>query len=271
MVFGIDDAALIFGGLNAGMGFGQSILGNQAAQQDYKNQKAMQSANNRFAQWQSEFNVKQSDLNNQFKFWQEKVNYAQELAYTNSLRNVELIKAGRQATVVGETRAAAGAAYAVDSQALSNQYQEASMSEAVALQQYRWRALQTRESVRAGTQEGNSVDRIVNDYARQEGDYAALQQINQGIRTKSYSANQAAQQIQYLSRYNSQTFYDQQPYIDPIPPFAPLPTLMGPSQPYSIGAAPGGMNIFSAGSAVLGGVQSAMGMQGQLNSLRAGK
>lgn len=260
---------VLFGAANAGLGILGASASAKAQQQDYLNQTAFQDANNTFARWQAGFNAKLTDANAQYKYWAETVNYNQQLAYTNSLRNFELIKSVRQAEVVGQTRASAGAAYLQDSEAVSQAYQEASMQEAVAMQQYRWRALQARASVQAMNQEGRSVDRIVNDYARQQGDYETLQQINQGIRTRQYSREQAGQVAQYLNRWNSQQFYEEQPYIDPIAPFAPLPTLLTPPPPSMTGAGPSGAaTALNIGTAVLGGVQSGLSMAGTLKGLR---
>ena len=143
------------------------------------------------------------------------------------------------------------------------------MQEAVAMQQYRWRALQARASVQAMNQEGRSIDRIVNDYARQEGDYATLMDINQRLRTRQYSREQAASVAQYLSRWNSQPFYEEQPYIDPIPPFAPLPTLLTPPPPSMTGSGPSaGAAVLNIGTSILGGIQTGISMAGQLNALK---
>lgn len=257
---------------SAGLGAIQAIASHQAQKQDYLNQKAFQSANSQFAQWQAGFNQRVTDANSQFKYWTETVNYNQQRAYTNSLRNFELIKSVRQAETVGQTRAAAGAAFVQDSEAVSQAYQEASMQEAVAMQQYRWRALQARASVQAMNQEGRSVDRIVNDYARQEGDYATLMDINQKLRTRQYSREQAAAATQYLSRWNSQQFYEEQPYIDPIPPFAPLPTLLTPPPPSMTGSGPSaGAAVLNIGTSILGGIQTGMAMGAQLNALKTPK
>jgi hypothetical protein len=256
MPFGVDDAIFLGLGLaNAGMG----VMGAQSQyagqMQAYKDQLKFQKANEQFAKWQSKFNKKATDAQNKFQYWGQVVGYNREKAYTNSLRNIEKVKSFKQAKVVFETRAAAGASYIQDSQALSNAYQEQSMQEAVSLQQYQWRALQTRGSVQAMEREGQSVDRIVNDYARQMGDYETLMQINQGIRSRQYTREQAAQVSQYLSRWNSQSFYEEQPYMDPVPPYAPLPTIMMPPPPSMTGAPPSsaalGLNI---GTAILGGV-----------------
>ena len=264
--------ALAIGGAQALMGVMGAITGHQAQKQDYLNQKAFQSANSQFAQWQAGFNQRVTDANSQFKYWTETVNYNQQRAYTNSLRNFELIKSVRQAETVGQTRAAAGAAFVQDSEAVSQAYQEASMQEAVAMQQYRWRALQARASVQAMNQEGRSVDRIVNDYARQEGDYATLMDINQKLRTRQYSREQAAAATQYLSRWNSQQFYEEQPYIDPIPPFAPLPTLLTPPPPSMTGSGPSaGAAVLNIGTSILGGIQTGMEMGAQLNALKTPK
>lgn len=260
MPFGIDDAI----GLAIGLGStGMNIMGasaqNAAAQQAYKDQIKFQKANEQFAKWQAKFNKKATDTQNKFQYWQQVVKYNQDKAYTNSLRNFEKLKAFKQAEVVFKTRAAAGASYIQDSQALSDAYEEQSMQEAVSLQQYQWRALQTRGSVQAMEREGQSVDRIINDYARQMGDFETLQQINQKLRTRQYTREQAGQVAQYLSRWNSQTFYDEQPYMDPLPPYAPLPSIMMPPPPSMTGAPPsaaaGALNI---GTAVLGGLQTGL-------------
>jgi hypothetical protein len=265
----MDPFSIAFGVANAGLGILGASATAKAQQQAYLDQTAFQDANNKFAQWQAGFNARLTDANAQYKYWAETVNYNQQLAYTNSLRNFELIKSIRQAEVVGQTRTAAGAAYVQDSDAISQAYQEASMQEAVAMQQYRWRALQARASVQAMNQEGRSVDRIVNDYARQQGDYETLQQINQGIRTRQYSREQAGQVAQYLNRWNSQQFYEEQPYIDPIAPFAPLPTLLTPAPPSMTGAAPSGAaSALNIGTALLSGVQSGISLAGKLDALK---
>ena len=260
MVMGWDDLiGLGIGAASTGMGIFGASQQNAAQRQAYKDQVKFQKANEEFAKWQAEFNVKATDSQNKFKYWGEVVQYNQNKSYTNSLRNLETLKAFKQAEVVAKTRAAAGSSYIQDSEAISNAYQEQSMQEAVSLQQYQWRALQTRGSVQAMEREGQSVDRIINDYARQMGDFESLQQINQGIRTRQYTREQAGQVAQYLSRWNSQTFYQEQPYMDPLPPYAPLPTIMMPPAPTMTGAPPsaaaGALNI---GTAVLGGLQTGL-------------
>ena len=270
MAFGIDDGA---GLILAGAGMALDIYGaNQryaGEMQAYQDQVKFQKANEKFAKWQSEFNKKSTDAQNKFQYWGQVVSYNREKAYINSMRNIEKVKSFKQAKVVFETRAAAGASYVQDSQALSNAYQEQSMQEAVSLQQYQWRALQTRGSVQAMEREGQSVDRIVNDYARQMGDYETLMQINQGIRSRQYTREQAAQVSQYLGRWNSQDFYEEQTYMDPVPPYAPLPTIMMPPPPSMTGAPPSsaalGLNI---GSAVVGGIGSFLSSSAAMN--RAG-
>lgn len=257
----ISAISLGVGLLQGGLGIFQGAASGAAAQQDYLNQTAFQNANRKFAAWQAGFNARISDANNQYKYWADTVNFNQQLAYTKALKNVDLLKAVRQAEVVGRTRAAAGASYVVDSEAITQMYQEASMQEAVALQQYKWRSLQNQSSVQAMAMEGNSVDRIVNDYARQEGDYETLQAINKQIRGRQYTREQAAQVTQYLSRWNSQTFYEEQPYMEPLAPFAPLPTLITPAGPTMTGSGPSslatGLNIASG---ALGGVSAGLSM-----------
>lgn len=267
----MDPLSIGFGVAQAGMGLLQGFYSNQAAQQNYVDQLAFQKANSKFAQWQAGFNARINNANNQYKYWADTVNYNQGMAYAKSQRNVELLKAVRQAEVVRDTRAAAGAAFVQDSDAISNAYSEASMQEAVGMQQYKWRSLQARASVQAMAMEGRSVDRLVNDYARQEGEYATLQQINQGIRKRQYTREQSAQITQYLNRWNSQQFYEEAQVFDPLPPFAPLPTLITPAGPTMTGAPPSsGAGILNIGTGLLGGVTGALSMQSQLNALKIG-
>lgn len=259
----------LFGIGQAGLGIFQAGASYQAQQQDYLNQTAFQDANNRFAAWQAGFNKRAQDANAQYKYWAETVNYNQQLSYTKALGNLELMRSIRQAEVVADNRAAAGASFVRDSEAVTQSYQEASMQEAVALQQYQWRALQGRASVQAMGREGRSVDRLVNDFARQMGDYQTLQQINQGIRGRQYTREQAGQVAQYLNRWNSQQFYEEQPYIEPLPPFAPLPTLITPPPPTMRGGAPSGAAAaLNIGTAVMGGITSGVSFAGKLDALR---
>ena len=261
--------ALISGGLQAATGILKGTVSQSAARQKYASDLAFQNANNRFSVWQAGFNARVQDLNKQHKYWQETVNYNQSKIFANSQRNVELMKEAEQARVVFETRANAGAAYALDSTALSDGYREAEMAAAVAQQQYTWRALQARASVQAMGQEGNSVDRMVNDYARQLGDQMVLEEINSGIRDRQYTRAQAGQVAQYMSRWNSQTFYNKTPVIDPVMPFAPLPTLITPPPPSRTGAPPSNA-AFAAqiGGSLLGGLAQGYSTYGTLNALK---
>ena len=261
--------AMALGAAQAGLGVAQSIAGYKAQKQDYLNQTAFQDAQNEFASWQAGFNSKIQDANKQYQYWSETVQYNQNFDYTNALRNVELTKAIRQAEVVAETRAAAGASYIQDSDAINDAYQQASMQEAVATQQYRWRSLQARASVQAMEGEGKSIDRIINDYARQQGDYETLQAVNAASRTRQFTRQQAAQVAQYLSRYNSQKFYEEQPFIEPLAPFAPLPTLITPAGPSMTGGGPSmGAALLNAGSAVLGGIDTGIKTASRLKALK---
>ena len=265
-------AAVVLGAAQAGLGVAQSIFGYKAQAQDHLNQTVFNDYNNEFAQWQAGFNARINNANKQYNYWAQTVDYNNKLAYTHSLRNVETMKSIRQAETVGRTRAAAGAGFIQDSEAVTQQYQEKSMEEAVATQQYRWRALQARASVQAMGREGKSVDRIVNDYSRQVGDYEALQSVNAALRKRQFSRTQAAQVANYLSRWNSQQFYEEQPFIDPIPPFAPLPTLITPAPPTMRGGGPSkGAAILGAAGAVLGGVSTYYDTKATLKALKSPK
>lgn len=258
------------GVLNAGLGVFGGYQEDLAQRQNYLNQQVFQDANNRFSIWQAGFNARVQDANNQRQFWQQTFNYNQDQAYANSQRNVELLQRAEQAKVVFDNRVAAGVSYMRDSQAVQDALAEAEMSSAVAQQQYVWRALQARASVQAMGMEGNSVDRIVNDYSRQLGDQMALESINSDIRERQYTREQAGLVSSYLSRWNSQAFYNPATVFDPIMPFAPLPTMIAPPPPTMSGGGPSNA-AFAAnvGSSLLGGVSAGLGLYQNLNSLRS--
>ena len=57
--------------------------------------------------------------------------------------------------------------------------------------------------------------------------------------------------------------------MDPIPPFAPLPTLIQPAGPSMTGGGPSGAAAaLNIGSSILGGVTAGISMQGQLNAMK---
>jgi hypothetical protein len=239
-----------FGVVSGGLNFLSGIANYQAQKQDYVNKLAYKKASDEFASWSARQQAAQTDINNQYKFWGEKVNYGQSLAYTNSLRNYELSKAIVSAEEVARVRASAGADFISTSEAFAQGFQQEAMSDAVALFQYNVQALKARSTIAAGATEGPSVDRLINDYARQVGDFTTLKRINDGFKESQYTRQQAGAISQYINQYNSQQFYQQQDYVDPIPPFAPLPTLIGPAGPSMVGSGP------SAGAAILGSVAS---------------
>lgn len=263
--------SLAMGGANALLGMLGAGQQQAAAQQDWLNQRAQQDANTQFAQWQAGFNQRLTDANQQHSYWQATLAHNQQLAYVNSLRNFELSRAIAQAEVVGQTRAAAGADFALQSQALSQQLVETSMADAVAYQQYQVAALKARSTVAASGQEGSSIDRLINDYARQQGDFAAIQQINEGLRNRQFSRAQTAQVTQYLSQYNSQQFYEQQPYLEPMAPFQPLPTLLMPAAPTFTGTGPSrSAGVLNGLTGLMGGVQAGLSTYGALSNIAAG-
>lgn len=261
--------ALIGGGLSAATGALGAFGQNAAAKQKYADDLAFQQANNRFSTWQASLNARVSDANAKYKYWESTFNYNQQQAFANSQRNVEFLKEAEQAQLVFETRANAGAAYVSDSSALSDGYMEAEMAAAVAQQQYTWRALQARSSVQAMNVEGNSVDRMVNNYAAQLGDQMTLESINKKIRDRQYTRSQAGAVTQYLSRWNSQDFYNPTEVVDPIAPFPPLPTMISPPPPSRVGAPPSqAAFLTNLGAAALGGVATGFSTYSSMNALK---
>ena len=261
---------LALGGVQFGLGLLTNSANNKAKREDYLNQTAFQDATTQFNSWQAGMNAERSDLNQQYKYWGDTVRYNQNFSYTQQLRAVEYAKEAEQAELVFNTRASAAADYSNQSSTLAAQMQERAMSEAVAVQQYRYRALQSSAAYQAAGQAGNSMDRFVRNFDRQAGDYAALKQIEAGLRENQYTRAQQSQVATYLSRYNSQQFYMRQPYMDPIAPFAPLPTLVTPAGPTMRGAAPSSNSFLNSTTAALGGLNTALSFGSSVNKLREG-
>ena len=255
---------LMLAGGQFGMSMIQGFMGNQAKQQEYTNQRAQQRASAEFARWTASNQARTADLNSSYSFYQEQVNHGQDLAYASQMRQYELAKSINQAEVVGRTRSSAMADYSQQSGAIADAFQQQSMADAVSMMQYKQQALRAQASVSATMQEGRSVDRYINDYARQVGDMETMRQMNDRFRTRQYTKEQAAQIATYLNRYNSQQLYQQQNVTDPIAPFAPLATLINPAGPSFTGAGP------SAGTAFLGSAlnatQAALGTYGAAKS-----
>jgi len=239
--------------ITGGLSLIQGIMGAGAQKQEHVNQVAYKKASDQYAQWSAGMQAKQANANNQYQYWQQTVNYNQSLVYTNQMRNFELSKAIVNADEIARARSSSGAEYARNSQAMSEAFAQASMADAVAMFQYQVQAVKSASAIGASGQEGNSIDRRMNDYARQLGDMETMKQINQGFKNRQYTREQASVVSDYLNKYNSQQFYQQQEYMDPIAPFAPLPTLINPPGPSMVGGAP------STGTAAFGAVLGAVG------------
>ena len=267
----VDPISLIPIGLSLGsaaLSFGRDQTAAAAKQQDYVNQIARQKASDEFARWTASNQARTADLINSYGYWQQKINYGQELAYSNQLRNFELSKSIRQAEVVARTRASAGASFAQEAAALVDGYQQQSMADAVSLMQYKQQALRSAASVTAAGREGQSVDRYINDYARQVGDMATMQALNEQFRERQFGREAAGQIATYLNRYNSQQLYEEQQVLDPIAPFPPLATLVNPAGPSFTGAAPNAGTAFlgSALNATQTGLNTYMSLQPYMSS-----
>jgi hypothetical protein len=265
----LDPISLGIAAVSTGMGILQGNAQNAAAQQQYKDQVRYSKAVEAYNKWQSKFNKKQSDATSRFQYWQQVVNYNQEKAYTNQLRNYDLAQEFAQAKKVFQTRVGAQTDYMVSAQALSDRFQEEGMQQAVAMQTYQMRSLQTSAAYRASEQTGQSVDRIVNDVDRQFGDYQTLMSINERIKTRQYNREQLSQVTEYISRYNSQDFYKAAPRNEPIPPFAPIPSIVMPPPPSMTGAAPQFNQGLNIGTAALGGINTYFSMADSIKKLGA--
>lgn len=267
----IDPISVGLGLGSAGLSWWQSRNKDNARQQNYANQVAYQDATTEFNQWQSGFNARTNDLNSQYGYWGDTLNYNQQNIYSKQLTNYEFARELQQAQNVLETRKSAGSEYVMTQEALQASLMERGMQEAMALQQYQYRALQASASFRASAQEGQSMDRYVRNFARQVGDANSISMINAGLRTKQYKRDQLSAITKYMSQYNSQNFYVKSPIQEAVMPFAPLPTMTTPPGPTMRGAAPTSNNWLNAGTAVLGGANTFLDTAQQVRNLGWGK
>jgi hypothetical protein len=245
-----------------------AIAGNNAEQQEYLNQKGFQEANSVYAGWKSTVDLAMAGANQEQAYWQQTVQYNQDLAYARSQRNVDLVRAINQADTVRQTREGAGAQFILSSEANQQRLAEQAMADAVALQQYTVAALKNRASIRANPQAGASIDRLMNDFVRQEGDYRTITGINEGLRNRQFRREQAGAVAQYLSAYNSQAFYEAQPYLEPMAPFVPLPALLEPPPPTMTGAGPSrAAGALRIGTSLLEGANFTMGAVSQFRGM----
>jgi hypothetical protein len=266
----------LIGGI--GLGLIQGVLGAAGSQaayqqqvQNYKDALKFQKVSDKYARWSAKINARVANTSAKYKHFADLVQYNQEKSYVNQLRNYELVKAINQAKLVRETRTSAMSDYVLQSQALSEGIREQATADAVSYYQYMQQGIRARSAVMANETEGASADRIYQDYARQVGDMATIQAINTKFKERQYTREQAGQIAQYLSKYNSQQFYQQQPYQDPIRPFAPMPTLVMPPPPSMTGAGPSAAAAgLNTASAIMGGIQTGFGFYSQLKGLTGG-
>jgi hypothetical protein len=264
----IDPISAGVGILTGGLGIFQGIADSNARKQDYLNQAAFQNVNSQFNRWQAGMNAQMQNLNSQYGYWRDTVNHNQQLAYTSQLRGYEFAKELAQAQRVAEARTGAGTQFIVSSAAIQQALQERGMQEAVAMQQYSYRSLQESAAYQAAGQEGQTMDRYVANFSRQAGDYNALMQMGQKFQERQYSRDQLATMTTYLNQYNSQQFYERTPYMDPVAPFPPLPTMVMPPPPSMTGGAPGGNGWLTAGTGILSGVNGFLNMNSQINKIK---
>lgn len=257
----------VLGALSLGLGAASFLTGQKAdaaragqERQNYRDQLKFQEANDTYARFMAKINAKTTDTEKQYRYWSETVNYNQNLAYVNQLRNWEVVKGVRQAQLVAKTRTASLADYSGQAKALSAQLQEAATADAVSYMQFVHQGAKARGTLMATEREGKSMDRLIGDYARQVEDFQTVQRINRGFRENQYTRAQASQIAQHLSRYNSQQFYEAQPYQDPLPPFQPLPTLVMPQAPSMTGAGPANMSGINTMSNLLGSVNTGLSL-----------
>ena len=265
-----DPVSLAISGLSFGADIVRQRNADAARQQDYLNQTAYQDATSEFNTWQAGFNAKTKDLNNQYSYWAETLNYNQQNIYSKQLTNYEFARELQQTQRVLDTRANAGVDYIGRQEALQAQLIERGTQEAVAMQQYQYRALQASAAYQAAGQEGQTMDRFVRNYARQVGDYNSIQQINAGLREKQYTRQQMSQITSYLSQYNSQDFYIRSPIQEPLMPFPPLATMVTPPGPSMRGAAPQSNSWLDTTTAGLGAVNTYFGTAAKIKALGEG-
>ena len=247
---------------SGGASFLQGMLNYGAQKQQYVNDVAYKKASDEFASWNASLQASQINVNNKYKYWQQRVNYGQDQAYVLNQRNVELSKAVAQADVVARTRASAGANYVQASDAITARLEQESMSEAMSMFHTRTQTLRAMASTEAAGI--GDIDKQLIDYARQVGNRQTISDLNNGFRNAQFSRDQAGAIANYLNEFNSQQFYTQQEFQDPLPPFPPIPAMVGAVPPSMGGSAPSASAAFlsSAAGGFSAGMNTYIGLKG---------
>lgn len=243
----------------------------KAQRQAYANQTAFQDTQAAFNRWQAGFNARTQNLNNQYKYWGETLQYNSQMAYAGQLENYEFAKEIAQAERVMQARASAGANYLVNQDAIAAAYSERGIQEAVAQQQYMYRGLQASAAYQAGASEGKSTDRYVRNFARQQGDYATIKAVKDGMATRQLSRQQLGNIVQYLNQYNSQQFYQKAPIQKPVAPFPPLPAMITAPQPYMRGAAPADTRFLDNATTAFSALNTGLETNRMIRGMAAGE
>lgn len=255
---------------SASLGFLKNQASHNARQKSYYDQIAFQDVQQEFNSWQAGFNAERQNLNSQYQFWGERVRYNEQLSYAGQLENYEFAKEIAQAQRVMEARVGAATDYLVNAEAIQAAYRERGISEAVAEQQMMYRGLQQSAAYMASAQEGKSMDRWVRNASKQMGDYRALKTLKQGFAERQYSRNQLSQITRYLNQYNSQQFYVKAPIQKPSMPFAPLPALMQPPQPYMRGGAPADTRLLDNATSAFSALNTGLEVNKSIMNLASG-
>ncbi|BAQ94397.1 hypothetical protein [uncultured phage_MedDCM-OCT-S31-C1] len=255
---------------SASLGFLKNQASHNARQKSYYDQIAFQDVQQEFNSWQAGFNAERQNLNSQYQFWGERVRYNEQLSYAGQLENYEFAKEIAQAQRVMEARVGAATDYLVNAEAIQAAYRERGISEAVAEQQMMYRGLQQSAAYMASAQEGKSMDRWVRNASKQMGDYRALKTLKQGFAERQYSRNQLSQITRYLNQYNSQQFYVKAPIQKPSMPFAPLPALMQPPQPYMRGGAPADTRFLDNATSAFSALNTGLEVNKSIMNLASG-
>jgi len=254
-----------------GAQIGLSLLGGaqkkKAQRQDYANQVAFQDATSEFNAQQASRNAEIQDLNADYKYWADTVQYNNQLAQVQSNRNYEFSKELVEAERVNQARVSAGASYVVNADVIAQQLRERAMQESMALMQQNRRALASSSTARVSLNGGKDLERFERNFAFQKGEYATISAINSNLRDRQYRRDQMGNITKYLNQYNSQQFYQRQTFMDPIAPFAPLPTLVQAPPPSMRGAGPANTALLDTATSVLGGVNTALNFGSNLKKV----
>ena len=168
-----------------------------------------------------------------YRNYEAQSNYRYQQQQAQSAREFEQSKFDQQEALRAQTRALADIAYGQEVSAINARFMQEQEVTAQQKQKSAIAGMQARGSVLAAGRVGNSIDSLVNDYYRQQGQYDDVTDRNLAFVSMQSQEQKRASGSERANRIASQQEYVKQQIYDPI---APIKQKAPSSTPYLLQA-----------------------------------